>query len=125
MPDEPRSGQSLREVRRPSSLKNSHFQSERERARLLAPVLRHSAPTLDGRALASILDRNRRAHVVAYSNPNVLGLPIEANFVGFALNRDCTFQFPIAHLFLFSHSGGRVLRAGRQGAARAEDLPHI
>src|SRR5215211_322940 len=65
-------------------------------------------------ALASILDCDRHADVVAYSNPHALGLPIDANFMGSTPNQDFASQFPVAHFFLFTHEGGCVLRAGRQ-----------
>ena len=88
----------------------------------VALVLRRFAPPFEGRVLASVLDRDRHAHVVAYSNPHALGLPIDANFMGSTRNQDFAPQFPVAHFFLFTHGGGCVLRAGRQAAARCSVL---
>jgi hypothetical protein len=56
--------------------------------RLVAPIARRFHPALEGCALASILNRDPRALVVAYGNPNAFRLLIDANVVAFAPNHD-------------------------------------
>jgi hypothetical protein len=64
----------------------------------VAPIMSRLLPTLEGCALASILNRDPRAHVVAYGNPNAFGLLIDVNVVGVSRARTNTLRWRSPHM---------------------------
>jgi hypothetical protein len=58
--------------------------------------MRRLLPALESCAIASILNRDPRAHVVAYGNPNAFGLLIDVNVVGVVPNQNQDFTLAFA-----------------------------